>query len=268
MRFKFAYGTASITSLALLAAAIPAAAAPPGDVRDLVGARASSGESDLESRGYSLTHVTKGDDRTWGYWWNRNTKTCISVATMAGRYDSIETTPAPDCNQKSGNSDGTAAAVAIGAAALIGALALSHKSHHHDDDQHDADQQSEADFEKGYRDGLYAQSYHNPSNSQSYADGYRSGVQQQGYETSHRSGHRNAGGYQPSVYVNDLVGARGSSANDQMESRGFRNVDGLKSGNTAYTIWYNRDTRQCLQMGVADGRVVNLVDIETSPGCR
>lgn len=270
MKSKFACSVAAISSIAFLATSVPALAQTPSDLRDLVGARAAGGETALQSRGYSLNHATQGDDRTWGYWWNHNTRTCITVATMDGRFDSIVTTPASDCNQKTGNgsSDATAAAVAVGAAALIGAIALAHNSHHHDNDTHYTDQQSEADFERGYRDGLYGQSYHNPDNSSAYSSGYTSGVQQQGHETSYRSGHHNAGGYQPSVYVNDLVGARGSSANDQMESRGFRNVDGLKSGNSAYTIWYNSSTRQCLQMGVADGRVANIVDIGRSPGCR
>lgn len=40
-----------------------------------------------------------GDDRSWTYWWNQRRGVCLSVATMNGRYDSIVSTPAPDCRR-------------------------------------------------------------------------------------------------------------------------------------------------------------------------
>jgi hypothetical protein len=269
MKQGFLSGVAMVVVASLMLAGTSAVASTPGDVRDLVGARASSGENELANRGYSLNHSQQGDDRTWGYWWNRDSKQCITVATVDGRYDAITATPSADCNQKSGGGSGSGAAAAVGiAAALIGVAALAHKSHHHDDGNHYNDDRSEADFERGHRDGLYGQSYQNFGRADPYARGYESGVRQQGHETSYRDDHRRAGGYQSAIDVSDLQGARGSSADDQMRSRGFANVEGLKSGNTAYSIWYSRSTRQCLQMGVADGRVVNIVDIGSSPKCR
>lgn len=107
---------------------------------------------------------------------------------MDGRYDAITSTLAADCGQKGGGGD-TAAAVAVGAAALIGVIALAHKSHNHDDGQHYSDSQSEADCERGYRDGLYNQSYHNYSRSDAYANGYSAGVEQRNQETAYRPNH-------------------------------------------------------------------------------
>lgn len=40
-----------------------------------------------------------GDDRKWTYWWNDRRGVCLSVATVNGRYDSVVSTPAPDCRQ-------------------------------------------------------------------------------------------------------------------------------------------------------------------------
>ena len=71
----------------------------PQDVRDLVGARAAGAESALASRGYVNVGGQAGDDRKWTYWWNARRGVCLSVATMNGRYDSIVSTPAPDCRQ-------------------------------------------------------------------------------------------------------------------------------------------------------------------------
>ena len=71
---------------ALLAAALPispAHAAPPRDVDDLVGARGSSGESALQSRGY---RIAKQNGLT-NYWWNSAKDQCIRVVTYNGRYD-------------------------------------------------------------------------------------------------------------------------------------------------------------------------------------
>ncbi|GFE73706.1 hypothetical protein [Novosphingobium sp. TCA1] len=245
-----------------------AMAQAPSDLADLVGSRAAGGEQALESRGYVHINSTKGDDRTWSNWWKSSSKRCVTVATMDGRFNAITSTLPADCNQKASGGSNTGAIVAGAAAvALLGALALSHKSHDHDDGKH-YDDDRDGVYERGYRDGLYAQSYHNYDKSDAYSQGYEAGVRQRGRETSYRDHDRRGAGYSPSVNVSDLEGARGSSADDEMQRRGFANVDGLKSGNTAYTIWYNRQTRQCLQMGVADGRVANIADIGSSPKCR
>ena len=82
-------------------AALPAAAqVTPSDVRDLVGARASSGESELASRGYINAGGRSGSDRKWIFWWNDRRGVCITVATVEGRYDSLVSTPSADCQQQ------------------------------------------------------------------------------------------------------------------------------------------------------------------------
>jgi hypothetical protein len=94
--------TTALTLTALLALtplASAVAQVTPSDVRDLVGARGSSGESELASRGYVNVGGQTGDDRKWTYWWNERRGVCLSVATVNGRYDSIITTPAPDCRR-------------------------------------------------------------------------------------------------------------------------------------------------------------------------
>lgn len=253
---------------AALLVPVSAYAATPAEIADLVGARAAGGESAMESRGYVNIKTEKGDDRSWEYWWQQARKQCVTIAVVDGRFDAITATSPVDCNHKPSSGGSGAAAAGIAAAAIIGAIALSHKSHHHDTGTHYDDAASEAAYERGYRDGLYHQSYHNYDRSDAYSSGYAAGVEQRGRETSYRNDHRGGAGYRPSVDVSDLEGARGSSADSEMRRRGFSDVDGLKSGNTSYTIWYNGRTRQCLQMGVADGRVVNLTDIGSAPKCR
>lgn len=242
-----------------------------GGLRDLVGARAAGGETQLQSRGWVHIKTETGDDRKWSYWWQPQQRSCVSIAVVDGRFDAITPTPAPDCNQRAGGKGPSGAAVAagVGLAAIIGAIALAHKSHNHENGQHYPDEASDGVFDRGYRDGLYNQPYHNFDRAEPYSRGYEAGVAQRTRETGHRDGHRADGaGYRPSVDLNDLVDARGSSADGEMQRRGFRNVGGLKSGTSSYTYWFNGRTRQCVQMGVAEGRVQNVTDIGTYQGCR
>lgn len=126
---------AAICVSSLMVAPLPAYAKTPSSLSDLVGARAAGGEEQMESRGYYNTSTTTRDDRKWTHWWNSSKKECVNVSTYDGRYESINSAPASDCGQKSSSGDKTAA-IAVGAAALIGVLALAHKSDHHDDRNH------------------------------------------------------------------------------------------------------------------------------------
>lgn len=130
------------------------------DLRDLLGARAGSGESELESRGWVSITGHKTGSSSYGYWWNASRKNCVMVKTRDGRFDAISDVTNGDCNQKADNNNAALAVGAIGALAIIAALA-SHKSGHHDNNQHYADERQEADYERGYNDGMYSQPYHN-----------------------------------------------------------------------------------------------------------
>jgi len=76
-----------------------ALAQSPADISDLVGARAAGGETQMQNRGYVNVGAETGDDRVWTYWWNSRTQTCVTVATMNGRYDAITISPSPDCQR-------------------------------------------------------------------------------------------------------------------------------------------------------------------------
>lgn len=93
----------------------------PSDVRDLIGARAPSGERQLQRRGYRFVKTTKGDDRSYSNWWKASSRACITVATMNGRYDSITSTPAPDCNQNSSSGGSGGGGGRVDVSDLIGA---------------------------------------------------------------------------------------------------------------------------------------------------
>jgi len=67
--------------------------------------------------------------------------------------------------------------------------------------------------------------------------------------------------------VSDLKGMDAVAAIDEMSARGFTNVDTMTSGETLYGIFYNRSTKQCIQMTNADGKVYAINEIQTHPKC-
>jgi len=58
--------------------------------------------------------------------------------------------------------------------------------------------------------------------------------------------------------TSSLIGMRASYLDDEMAQRGYRNVDGYKTGDTAYTIWWNKSMRECLSVGTKDGNVATV----------
>lgn len=263
--------------LALTLAPGAVAARSASSLSNLVGARAAGGEAELERRDWVMTDGHKGGNGSYSYWWNPNRKDCVMVTTRDGKYSAITDATPGDCNQKGGGNDAAVGAAAAGA--VIAAILLAHKSGHHDDGQHSDDGQKEAEYERGYKDGLHNSAYRNDSRNDSYSSGYRNGVDQRQRELGQGDGYDrsagNGGGYGGGSYgvgdnidVSDLVGAKAAGVESDLQSRGFRNVDGFTSGNDKGTIWWNARTRQCLQMITAEGRADSITDIQTHPRCR
>jgi hypothetical protein len=88
------------------------------------------------------------------------------------------------------------------------------------------------------------------------------------------NGYRGEGNGQPNygggpAQFSDLVGAKAAGVETDLQSRGFRNVDGFESGNNGKgTIWWNGRTGQCLQMITVNGRAESIEDIQTHQNCR
>ncbi len=181
-------------ALSLAANGSPALAQASNDLKDLVGAKGAGGEADLERRGYTHIDTSKSSNAAFSYWWNNQKSSCIRVTTRDGRYQALIDVDPSDCGQtkkESGMSDG--AKVAVGAAALLGIAALLHKSHDRDDRNYN--EQQTADFERGYRDGLYNNSFNRQGGGGEYNDGYNKGLEERNQQSSYRSG--GGGNYGP-----------------------------------------------------------------------
>lgn len=72
----------------------PASAQVPADLRDLIGMRGSSLDSEMESRGYSFARAAGAQ-----FWWNGATRECVSVSTSQGRVARLNAVAADQCGQ-------------------------------------------------------------------------------------------------------------------------------------------------------------------------
>ncbi|MDR0216891.1 MAG: hypothetical protein LBJ15_23185 [Comamonas sp.] len=84
---------------ALLTMANGAYAQVPSALADLIGARGSSGETQMEARGYQFIKANTVRGEKWAFWWSSQQRECVQVATSDGRYSAIQTVPAANCGQ-------------------------------------------------------------------------------------------------------------------------------------------------------------------------
>ena len=220
-------------------------------------------ESQLRDRGFS--HVSTHKSQSGyvnSYWWDKDDDDCVAVEVYDGRVMTINDASDQDCGHHKG--DAAAAVGVVAGAAILGAL-LSHKSHHHDDGKHYSDRESETQYDRGFTDGLHNASYHNYDRSDAYSSGYSAGVDQRNANLSY---HHQRGGYDRAAPYTDLKGARAAGGMSTLADRGFRQVDNFTSGNTRYSIHWRPQSRQCVQVTIADGRFYDLRDIGQHPQCR
>lgn len=252
------------STLALVAGPTgPAGAVLPDNLSDIPYQDTGWGRDQLRSRGYALVSSHRQQDgKTVEYWWQGSGNTCIQARAAGSKYEALKVTPGTDCNQyqQAATANNNAAAIALGAAALIGVAALAHKSHEREE-KHDQDSRSVAEFDRGYRDGLHHERYHNYDNTAAYSDGYNAGQRERDQQTAYRSRDGRHSGGQPYVQVGDLMGARASSADGELRSRGFTDVGGYKQGGKSYVTWYNARTHQCIQAVTREGRISGMESI-------
>ena len=262
MTGAFSRFVAVTTAIAL--ASGPALAEKAAQLTDINGSMGRDAESALQQRGFAHVSTHKNDmGYVYSYWWDKADDDCVQVEVYNGRVETIQDASDQDCGHHK-NAGATAAVGAVAGAAILGAL-LSHKSHHHDDNNHLSDQKAEAEYERGYNDGLYNASYHNYDRSDAYSSGYTAGVDERQAKLSH---HHGRGGYAQVAQFADLKDARAAGGMSELERRGFRQVDNFTSGNGRYSIQYRKESNQCVQVTIADGRFYDLRDIGRHPKCR
>lgn len=82
---------------ALIFTQVALAQDPAPGLQDLIGARGSSGEQALQERGYKFVKGEKSGGNSYTNWRHARSGQCIIVRTANGRYQSIVSAPAFDC---------------------------------------------------------------------------------------------------------------------------------------------------------------------------
>jgi hypothetical protein len=73
----------------------------------------------------------------------------------------------------------------IAAAAIAGVAALVHHNKNHDDGKHKNEADYEAEYERGYRDGLYSAAFNNYNRSDAYSSGFDAGLHERNVRVKH-----------------------------------------------------------------------------------
>nr|WP_298897881.1 hypothetical protein [uncultured Altererythrobacter sp.] len=256
------FRTKIVTGVTLTAlVATPLMAEKANQLVDINGMRGSSAESALQERGFAHVSTHKNTSGyVYSYWWDERDDDCVQVEVYNGRVETINDAADQDCGHHKGNA--AAAAGAVAGAAILGAL-LSHKSHHRED--RDYDETKTREFERGYQDGLHHAQYHNYNRDDAYAHGYEKGADERQANLGH---HHRRGGYSSVARYKDVEGMRGPRARGLLNDRGFSRVSRFGDDNTRYSIMWRSDSRQCIQLTIADGRVLDARDIGNHPDCR
>lgn len=253
---RFLIAATACTSLV----ATPVLAQKASALVGLNGAPVANAENELRSLGFKNISSHRGSGGfVNSYWWNGRSDNCVVVETRGGQIMTVNDASDQDCGHHTGNAG--AAAGAVAGAALLGAL-LASKSHHREGQQYD--ETKTAEFDRGYKDGLYNGAYHNYNRNDAYSHGYQKGVEEREANLSH---HHRRGGYSAVARIDDLNGARAAGGMDTLSQRGFRQVDNFTSGNTRYSIQYRPESRQCIQVTIADGHFYDVSDIGQHPKC-
>ena len=259
MTRKFKKLTMGVALGALVAT--PVMAEKANQLVDINGMRGSSAEGALQQRGFAHVSTHKNSmGYVYSYWWDERDDDCVQVEVYNGRVETISDATDQDCGHHKGSAG--AALGAVAGAAILGAL-IGHKSHHREG--RDYDETKTAEFERGYQDGLHHAQYHNYNRDDAYAHGYEKGADERRANLGH---HHRRGGYSRIAQFRDVEGMRGPRARDILRERGFTRVSRFGDDNTRYSILWRSESRQCVQLTIADGRVYDARDIGNHPDCR
>jgi len=227
-------------SFALLAHDMPALARTPAGLGDLVGARGSSGESELIRRGYQTEGSAAAPNGVYTYWWNKSVNSCVRVYTTDGRYAAIDEAGKSDCGKDSGKD----AAVIAGVVALAGIAALAANSRKKNNKYNDRYNASE--YDRGYQEGYNHARYNNFRQTDAYANGYNAGINDSGYYPTFGTSYR---GYE------DLVGRSNDYADNQLRIRGYVLMSKNNAGSGHERFYLETRDRRCISVRTRSGTV-------------
>ncbi|NKG36481.1 hypothetical protein [Acinetobacter johnsonii] len=62
-------------------------------LRDLIGVQTNEGNIEMISRGYKYIRMDEAGERSWSYWYNSSTNSCVTIALYNDLYNAVTDTP-------------------------------------------------------------------------------------------------------------------------------------------------------------------------------
>ena len=221
----------------------------PRELNDLVDSRASSGERQLEERGYRHSKSMQVRESSIGYWWNARRGQCIAVTTRDGRFSSIleqpdsvcgDTGRAADRDDRRHHGDRGDLKDLVGMRAGSGERELKDRGYYH---------RNTVTFGGGK-----IAYWWNPGRQRCIAvntnDGRYTSVvdQSESMCSDDRANSGGKGGFA------ELVGMRASSGERKLQELGYQSVNSTRGDGRIWTNWWNRSQNKCITVVTMDGR--------------
>lgn len=155
-------------------------------------------------------------------------KTALRFLSAGSLLAALTTSPA----QASDASD----KAALAALALLGVAAFSHHNEHYREGRAPQTAQEHAEFERGYRDGLYGEPYDGRYGhyTAAYGDGYAAGHKERDNRLAHKTRHQNASPNAPTLSMRSCVGE--ASANWNLNPRAIHVVDTVQAASDDFYV--------------------------------
>ncbi len=202
---------------------------------DVVGERQVVAQNTLVERGYELLGSVDGPDRRWTYFYTPDRRQCLQAVIYQGRVSQIDAVGQSQCRR--------------GDLTVWGAGSAQRAADGYRDDRPDSryDERRDGRYEeRGYDD-------------RGYDPGYD--------DRRHDDRYDNRSGYNDHYRYEDLIGARASSAEADLQARGYRYRRTDSGRRSDYVYYESADRRQCLRATLRDGRYVDIVERDRSD-CR
>jgi hypothetical protein len=154
--------------------------------------------------------------------------------------------------------------VLLAAAAIAGVAALAHHNKNHEDGNHYNDANAEAEYERGYNDGLYAADYNNHNRTDAYSNGFDAGNHDRNVRVSHQQNNRWSDDRHDSPDTARRACIGEASSRWQIDPRDIVATSSRSTGNNEYEVTVSAGYHRSNCGATGDGRFHWIEDLDSN----
>lgn len=237
-------------------------------LNNLVGARGSSVEGEMDRLGYVFIRSDKSTSGINEFWWKKSNNKCTIVRLYDGKVAAVTNTVPDECNQGGYSSNNNNNNYGNGSLQnLVGARGSSL------DGEMNRMGYTFIKSDKSTA-GIYTSWWNNSQRKcvmSRLVDGKVASIVDTGltdcnkgnYSSNNKNNNKGDYNYNPNYTGNtklgDLVGWTAGRAYNEIGSRGYRNVKDYRNNGKLVKVWYNSKYNQCKKTAEKDGKI-DLID--------